>query len=147
MVKKLKSLAGKSSMDNDFAQTVRESAQQIWLAGLGAFAKAQASGTKLGTEGVKMFDALVKEGETRQSFVRKVTGDKMAEAAAKASGTWDKLEQVFEDRVARSLSSLGVPPKKDIERLSKRVAELTEVVQNLEGAKKKPAPRRSAAKK
>lgn len=147
MVKKLKSLAGKSSMDNDFAQTVRESAQQIWLAGLGAFAKAQQSGTKLGTEGVKMFDALVKEGETRQSFVRKVTGDKMAEAAAKASGTWDKLEQVFEDRVARSLSSLGVPTKKDIERLSKRVAELTEVVQNLEGAKKKPAPRRSAAKK
>jgi len=147
MVKKLKSLAGKASMDNDFAQTVRESAQQIWLAGLGAFAKAQASGTKLGAEGVKMFDALVKEGETRQSFVRKVTGDKMAEAAAKASGTWDKLEQVFEDRVARSLSSLGVPTKKDIERLSKRVAELTEVVQNLEGAKKKPAPRRSTAKK
>jgi len=147
MVKKLKSLAGKASMDNDFAQTVRESAQQIWLAGLGAFAKAQASGTKLGAEGVKMFDALVKEGETRQSFVRKVTGDKMAEAAAKASGTWDKLEQVFEDRVARFLSSLGVPTKKDIERLSKRVAELTEVVQNLEGAKKKPAPRRSTAKK
>lgn len=146
MVKKLKSLAGKGSSENEFAQTVRESAQQIWLAGLGAFAKAQQSGTKLGAEGVKMFEALVKEGETRQSFVRKVTGDKMAEAAAKASGTWDKLEQVFEDRVARSLSSLGVPTKKDIERLSKRVAELTEVVQSLEGAKK-PAPRRSAAKK
>jgi len=146
MVKKLKSLAGKGSGESEFAQTVRESAQQIWLAGLGAFAKAQQSGTKLGAEGVKVFEALVKEGETRQSFVRKVTGDKMAEAAAKASGTWDKLEQVFEDRVARSLSSLGVPTKKDIERLSKRVAELTEVVQNLEGAKK-PAPRRSAAKK
>ena len=145
MVKKLKSLAGKASAENDFAQTVRDSAQQIWLAGLGAFAKAQASGTKLGTEGIKMFDALVKEGETRQSFVRKVTGDKMAEAAAKASGTWDKLEQVFEDRVASSLSSLGVPTKKDIERLSKRVAELTEVVQKLDGAK--PAPRRRTAAK
>ncbi len=149
MVKKLKSLAGKASAESDFAQTVRDSAQQIWLAGLGAFAKAQQSGTKLGAEGMKMFDALVKEGETRQSFVRKVTGDKMAEAAAKASGTWDKLEQVFEDRVARSLSSLGVPTKKDIERLSKRVAELTEVVQKLDGAKSgaKPATRRSAAKK
>ena len=92
-----------------------------------------------------MFDALVKEGEARQSFVRKVTGKKVAEAAAKASGTWDKLEQVFEDRVARSLSSLGVPTKKDIETLSKRVAELTEVVQTLSG--EKPAPRRRAAKK
>jgi poly(hydroxyalkanoate) granule-associated protein len=146
MVKKLKALAGGASGESEFAQTVRESAQQIWLAGLGAFAKAQASGSKFQAEGAKMFDALVKEGEARQSFVRKVTGKKVAEAAAKASGTWDKLEQVFEDRVARSLSSLGVPTKKDIETLSKRVAELTEVVQELSGGKAKPAPRRRAAK-
>jgi poly(hydroxyalkanoate) granule-associated protein len=123
MVKKLKALAGGASADNEFAQTVRESAQQIWLAGLGAFAKAQASGTKFQAEGAKIFEALVKEGEARQSFVRKATGMKVAEAAAKASGTWDKLEQVFEDRVARSLSSLGVPTKKDIESLSRRVAD------------------------
>lgn len=146
MVKKLKALAGGASAESEFAQTVRDSAQQIWLAGLGAFAKAQASGTKFQAEGAKIFEALVKEGEARQSFVRKVTGKKMAEAAAKASGTWDKLEQVFEDRVARSLSSLGVPTKKDIETLSKRVTELTEVVQGLNGGKVKPAPRRRAAK-
>ncbi len=145
MVKKLKSLAGVASMESEFAQTVRDSAQQIWLAGLGAFAKAQARGTKIQVEGAKMFEALVKEGEARQSFVRKVAGDKVAEAAARATGTWDKLEQVFEDRVARSLSSLGVPTKKDIETLSKRVAELTEVVHKLNG-EKKPAPRRRAAK-
>lgn len=154
MVKKLKSLAGVASMDSEFAQTVRDSAQQIWLAGLGAFAKARARGTKLQDEGAKMFEALVKEGEIRQSFVRKVTGDKVAEMAGKASGTWDKLEQVFEDRVARSLASLGVPTKKDIEALSKRVAELTEVVQGLNAEKpavprraaRKPAARRRAAK-
>ena len=146
MVKKLKALAGGASAESEFAQTVRESAQQIWLAGLGAFAKAQASGTKFQAEGAKIFEALVREGEARQSFVRKVTGKKVAEAAAKASGTWDKLEQVFEDRVARSLSSLGVPTKKDIESLSKRVTELTEVVQGLNGGKAKPAPRRRAAK-
>lgn len=146
MVKKLKALAGGASAESEFAQTVRESAQQIWLAGLGAFAKAQASGTKFQAEGAKIFEALVKEGEARQSFVRKATSMKVAEAAAKASGTWDKLEQVFEDRVARSLSSLGVPTKKDIESLSRRVAELTEVVQNLSGGKPKPAPRRRAAK-
>ena len=143
MVKKLKALAGGAAAEGEFAQTVRESAQQIWLAGLGAFAKAQARGTKFQAESARIFDALVREGEARQSFVRKVTGKKVAEAAAKASGTWDKLEQVFEDRVARSLSSLGVPTKKDIETLSKRVAELTEVVQNLNGAAK---PTRRAAK-
>ena len=146
MVKKLKALAGGASGESEFAQTVRESAQQIWLAGLGAFAKAQERGTKFQAESARIFDALVREGEARQSFVRKVTGKKVAEAAAKASGTWDKLEQVFEDRVARSLSSLGVPTKKDIETLSKRVTELTEVVQGLNGGKAKPAPRRRAAK-
>ncbi len=135
MVKKLKALAG-GAADNQFSQTVKDSAQQIWLAGLGAFAKAQA-------EGMKAFSSLVKEGESIQSRTTKVAGEKVAEAAAKASGTWDKLEQVFEDRVARSLSSLGVPTKKDIETLSKRVAELTEVVQNLNGAAK---PTRRAAK-
>ncbi|MBV6474773.1 MAG: phasin family protein [Rhodocyclaceae bacterium] len=136
MVKKLKSLAGGAG-DKQFAQTVKDSAQQIWLAGLGAFVKAQA-------EGMKAFNTLVKEGETLQSRTSKVASAKVAEAAAKASGTWDKLEQVFEDRVARSLSSLGVPTKKDIETLSKRVAELTEVVQSLNGGK--PAPRRRTAK-
>jgi len=134
MVKKLKTLAGGAG-DKQFAQTVKDSAQQIWLAGLGAFVKAQA-------EGMKAFNTLVKEGETLQSRTSKVASAKVAEAAAKASGTWDKLEQVFEDRVARSLSSLGVPTKKDIETLSKRVAELTEVVQKLSG--EKPAPRRRA---
>lgn len=135
MVKKLKAIAG--GTDTQFAQTVKESAQQIWLAGLGAFVKAQA-------EGMKAFNNLVKEGESLQSRTSKAASAKVAEAAAKASGTWDKLEKVFEDRVARALSSLGVPTKKDIETLTRRVSELTEVVQGLNGGK--PAPRRRAAK-
>ena len=129
MVKKFKTLS-----ENQLAQTVRESAHQIWLAGLGAYSKAQ-------EEGTKVFDALVKEGETIQKKTRKAADEKMAVVAGKAAGTWDRLEQVFEDRVARALSSLGVPSKKDIDKLSKRVAELTAVVQQLteaqEGTAKK----------
>lgn len=129
MVKKFKALS-----ENQLAQTVRESAHQIWLAGLGAYSKAQ-------EEGNKVFDALVKEGEIIQKKTRKAADEKMAVVAGKAAGTWDRLEQVFEDRVARALSSLGVPSKKDIDKLSKRVAELTTVVQQLteaqEGASKK----------
>lgn len=139
MVKKFKALS-----ENQLAQTVRESAHQIWLAGLGAYSKAQ-------EEGNKVFDALVKEGETIQKKTRKAADEKMAVVAGKAAGTWDRLEQVFEDRVARALSSLGVPTKKDIDKLSKRVAELTAVVQQLtdaqEGAVKKvakPAPKAAA---
>jgi poly(hydroxyalkanoate) granule-associated protein len=123
MGKKLKALAG-SLTENQLAMTVKDSAQQIWLAGLGAFAKAQ-------EEGGKVFEALVKEGETIQARTRKMTDEKIAVVAGKAAGTWDRLEQVFEDRVARALGTLGVPSKKDIEKLSKRVAELTLVVQSL----------------
>ena len=135
MGKKLKALAG-SLTENQLALTVKDSAQQIWLAGLGAFAKAQ-------EEGGKVFDALVKEGETIQARTRKMTDEKIAAVAGKATGTWDRLEQVFEDRVARSLGSLGVPSKKDIDKLSKRVVELTAVVQ---GLTEKQATPKAAAK-
>ncbi|MCK6405554.1 MAG: phasin family protein [Rhodocyclaceae bacterium] len=131
MAKKLKALAG-AVADNQFALTVKDSAHQIWLAGLGAFAKAQ-------EEGNKVFDALVKEGESIQARTRKVADEKIAEVAGRAAGTWDRLETVFEERVARALGTLGVPTKKDIDRLSKRVAELTAAVAELSEGKAAPA--------
>jgi poly(hydroxyalkanoate) granule-associated protein len=139
MGKKLKALAG-SLTENQLALTVKDSAQQIWLAGLGAFAKAQ-------EEGGKVFDALVKEGETIQARTRKMTDERIAVVAGKAAGTWDRLEQVFEDRVARALGSLGVPSKKDIDKLSKRVVELTAVVQGLTEGKSASKPAVKAAAK
>lgn len=138
MAKKLKSV-GK---DSQLSATIRESAQQIWLAGLGAFAKAQ-------QEGNKVYDALIREGEAIQQKTRKVTEDKVAEMAAKATGTWDKLEQVFENRVARSLHSLGVPTRDEVAALTKRIAELKAELDKLNTAKPKaaaakPAPRAAA---
>jgi poly(hydroxyalkanoate) granule-associated protein len=148
MVKKLKSIAGAS--DKQLADVVRDSAQQIWLAGLGAFGKAQ-------EEGVKVFDALVREGKTLESRTRRmaearvgVVGDKVGKAATratqKANATWDRLEQVFEDRVARALNRLGVPTNKDIHALAKRVEELNETVRRLSGAAT-PRAAKAAAKK
>jgi poly(hydroxyalkanoate) granule-associated protein len=149
MVRKLKALAG-SRGDGKLAQTVRDSAQQIWLAGLGAFSKAQA-------EGGKVFGALVKEGQTIQAKTRKVAGAKMDEmtstlgrmatkATSQATGNWDKLEQVFEERVARALNRIGVPTDKDIQNLAKRVEELTASVKKLDGGTaRKPAKRKAAA--
>jgi len=142
VVKKLKAV----SRDSQLSATIRESAQQIWLAGLGAFAKAQ-------EEGNRVFDALIREGEAIQKRTRKITEDKVTEMAARATGTWDKLEQVFESRVARSLNSLGVPTKDDVAQLAKRVAELKAEVEKLNrgaaaGKPKAPAraPRKAAAK-
>jgi poly(hydroxyalkanoate) granule-associated protein len=136
MGKKLKTLAAGLS-ENQLAQTVKDSAHQIWLAGLGAFSKAQ-------EEGGKVFDALVREGEGIQARTRKLTDEKIAVVTGKAAGTWDRLEQVFEERVARALGSLGVPSKKDIDKLSKRVVELTAVVQEL--TESKAAPKAPAKK-
>jgi poly(hydroxyalkanoate) granule-associated protein len=124
MAKKLKALAEEAGSENQLAAKIKDSANQIWLAGLGAFAKAQA-------EGGKMFEALVQEGETIQNKARKSAEETLSEVKSKATGTWDKLEQVFEDRVARALHSLSVPTRKDVDSLAKRVAELTKVVEKL----------------
>jgi poly(hydroxyalkanoate) granule-associated protein len=131
MVKRLKDIAA-TSTDSKLANTIRDSAQQIWLAGLGAFSKAQ-------EEGVKVFDALVKEGKGLEAKTRKLTEERVGEvtdqvskaaqtATTKANAAWDKLEQVFEDRVARSLNRLGVPTNKDIRLLSKQVEALSAAV-------------------
>jgi poly(hydroxyalkanoate) granule-associated protein len=146
MVKKLKTLA--KDEEKQLASAVRTSAQQIWQAGLGAFAKAQ-------EEGGRVFSKLVKDGNELQNRTKKmaenkvsdVTGTvtKVAEGVSKqASGSWDKLEQVFEDRVARALGSIGVPTKKDIHALTRRVEQLSKAVAELTGEK---LPAAKAARK
>jgi poly(hydroxyalkanoate) granule-associated protein len=141
MSKKLKELAeGKS--DTELATLIKNSANQIWLAGLGAFAKAQ-------EEGTKVFETLIKEGEAVQERAKKSADDKISEVKKQATGSWDKLEQVFEERVARALHSLNVPTRKDIEHLSKRVSELTHEVKTLsaELEQRKTPPKVVAAAK
>jgi len=168
MVKKLQKLAAKKKpaagngfadalggalpaglLDNHLAQAVKDSAQQIWAAGLGAFSKAQG-------EGGKVFEALVKEGlnlqkktqsaaETKLSAVAsKVTG-MAGDVGAKAGQHWDKLESIFEERVARALNRLGVPSAKDIDSLIARIDALSVAV-GVAPAKKAAAPKKAAAK-
>ena len=138
MVKKLQKLnADKKKSNAQLSSTVKESAQQIWLAGLGAFSKAQ-------EEGGKVFEALVKEGLTIQRKTQAVAEEKITEATSrvttmasdigsKAQGQWDKLENIFEDRVAKALAKLGVPSARDLEALSARVDALAK------GSKAAPA--------
>ncbi|PJI99213.1 poly(hydroxyalkanoate) granule-associated protein [Acidovorax sp. 69] len=144
MVKKLQKLSADNKKSNaQLSSTVKDSAQQIWLAGLGAFSKAQ-------EEGGKVFEALVKEGLTIQRKTQAVAEEKITEATSrvttmasdigsKAQGQWDKLENIFEDRVAKALSKLGVPSARDLEVLSARVDALTK-------GSAKAAPAKTAAK-
>jgi poly(hydroxyalkanoate) granule-associated protein len=134
MPKKLKALAGGDK--SQIATAIRDSASQIWLAGLGAFAKAQ-------KEGGKLFEALVKEGEVVQKQAKKSAEDALADVKSSALKSWDQLEHVFEDRVARALHTLNVPTKKDIDTLSHRVAELTAVTKKLAAPKEPSHPHHS----
>ena len=121
--------------DESLKDSIKDSAQQIWQAGLGAFNKAQ-------LEGTKAFEALVKEGVNLQHKTQSAAEEKISEAASKiniiasdmsskATGQWDKLETIFEDRVAKVLSKLGVPSAKDINALMARIDELNDTVQKL----------------
>ena len=51
--------------------------------------------------------------------------------SSKASGQWDKLENIFEERVAKALNKLGVPSAKDISALIDRIDALNKAVQKL----------------
>jgi len=117
------------------SQKIMGSAQQIWQAGLGAFGQAQEQGSK-------MFDTLVKEGLAWEKATRKYTTSKVDEVREvvestvssvkeRATDTLDRLEHVFEDRVSRALGKLGIPGRRDLEELSKQVAQLHKAVQEL----------------
>ncbi len=139
MVKKLKAMAAGAGSNGHLANAIKESAHQIWLAGLGAFSKAQ-------EEGNKVFEALVREGNSIQKRTMQMTEDKVNEVTSRvakmagqvqkqANTSWDRLESVFEERVERALQRLGVPTSKEVQALTKRVEALTASVHKLGGAK------------
>lgn len=132
------------------SKSLSESAQQIWLAGVGAFGRAQAEGTKL-------FEGLVKEGVSLENTARKfaghraeevrdAVGSRVGQARERAVDTWDRLEKVFEGRVQKALVSLGVPGRDDLRDLANRVDTLTaELRRQRGGSARKAASVRKAA--
>ncbi|NRF71451.1 phasin family protein [Aquincola sp. S2] len=155
MVKKLQKMADKKAaspaglLDSQLANTIKASAQQIWLAGLGAFAKAQGEGTKV-------FETLMKEGQSLHRKTQAVASEKLGDVAGKmsamagevggkANAQWDKLETIFEERTARAMNKLGVPTAKDVAALTERVDALAAAVAKLGG--KVEAPKAARAPK
>ena len=150
MVKKLKQMAEKKAassgrlLDGVLAGQVKDSAQQIWLAGMGAFSRAQAEGTKV-------FEALVKEGASLQKKTQSAAEEKLSgvtskmssmagDVQAKAGQHWDKLESIFEERTAKAMNKLGVPSAKDVDALIARIDELSAKVAKLSKSAPPKAP-------
>ena len=160
MVTKVKQKSGEKSagaaglFDSALAGSVKDSAQQIWLAGMGAFAKAQAEGTR-------SFEKLIQDGITLQRKTQGMAEEKLgevtgkmtamaSEVTSKAGQHWDKLESIFEQRTAKAMGRLGVPTAKDMAALHARIGELEAKLGKAAGKKaaaKKAAPAKKAAAK
>ncbi|RYX96072.1 MAG: poly granule associated protein [Comamonadaceae bacterium] len=145
MVKKTRARDDNNTTASPISGGVKDSARQIWLAGLGAFARAQ-------EEGGKVFDTLVKDGLSIQRKTQVAaeeslaqTSDRMAKMTSdiqsKAVNPWGKLENIFEDRVAKALDNLRVPSAKTVDELLARVEVLEQKL-----AANPPAPRKSRSK-
>jgi len=108
-------------------EEIKASAHKIWLAGLGALAAAE-------EEGSKIFNTLVEKGEGYESRGKEELAkvkDKVEGAFGKAEGSWEKLGDAFDERVAGAVKRLGVPSSEEITNLTKRVEELTLKVDQL----------------
>jgi len=133
--------------DNQMAKKIKESANQIWLAGLGAYSKAE-------QEGSKIFDALVQDGESIENKAKgqvdnqlTAAKDRVAEMRDRATGSWEKIEKAFDERVSKALGRLNIPTKKDIDLLNDRIESLNSEISALTKAKKSPSKKATTAKK
>lgn len=140
---RFKKKSGTGAPPGDAQGKLRESAQHIWMAGLGAFSRAQVQGSKL-------FDSLIREGQTIESKTRHFTSgrahevrDRMENTVGnvkeRAADTWDRLEKVFEDRVSRALTRLGVPGRDEMQALVQRVEDLNRSVRAQQTGSSAPA--------
>ena len=119
--------------DPQLAGKIKDSARQIWLAGLGAYTKAE-------EDAGRFFERLVQEGEQLESKTRgvvekqiKSVEDRVEGVRERASGTWDKLETMFDQRVSGALRRLGIPRREDIEALQRRIDALEAELRRLRG--------------
>jgi len=143
---KVKSTARKARTRAGKAQAnVIENAQHVWLAGMGAVAKAQ-------KEGPAAFQEAVAEGlqllTRSRTTAEKVIRDVFESAQGSATETWDNLEALFQSRVQKALQQIGVPTASEIRLLTKRVAELNDNVKALSArsSKAKRAPAKARRK-
>jgi poly(hydroxyalkanoate) granule-associated protein len=115
-------------------------AHQIWLAGLGAYAKA-------GKEGADYFKKLVSEGEAVEKQGKELVSTQVESATSRVNSkvesirerfqtrtgtSLNKVEEVFDERVASALGRMGIPSKKDVDQLSAKLDDLTAAIKSME---------------
>ena len=120
---------------NTWASKVEQYSRKIWLAGLGVYSKVDSDGSKL-------FDSLVKEGEKAEKLT-KAAAPKSTKSSARskvedvkdlALGKWGELEEAFDKRLSSAISRLGVPSRDEVKALHAKVEALTKHIEKLTAA-------------
>ncbi len=122
-----------SDQNAQLSEKIKESARQIWLAGLGAYNKAE-------EDTGRIFEKLVKEGEELENMTRgavekrfKAVEDRVEGVREKATDTFGKLESVFDQRVSAAMTRLGMPSKAQVHELEQHILALEARIKKLEG--------------
>lgn len=151
MAKNLKGAA--APKDTQLADAVRDSAHEIWQAGLGAFEKAR-------QEGGEVFALLVKEGievqkrtqhlaEHQLSGVTETVTKLTDNISKQVASSLEKVGAMLEERLVRALNGLGVPTQDEVKALTEQIAQLNKSVHALQGKRvpaDKPAAKKAPAK-
>ena len=124
-------MAGIRKNGSAWSEDIEKYSRQIWLAGLGAYAK-------IGEDGSKLFDALVKDGERAEHQVRSEietlksgARGRVADVRDKALGKWNALEDAFDKRLGGAIARLGVPSRQELKALNGKVEALSRQLERL----------------
>ncbi|MEO4175642.1 phasin family protein [Acinetobacter pittii] len=111
----------KSKSSRKSALDFRKYTKQIWLAGLGAFSRAE-------EEGNKLFDSLVKVGEELESKTGDLADNTVGKVTEKAkesvSETKDRAEKILDTSVNHSLNRIGLVTPKDLQHIEQLLVQL-----------------------
>lgn len=121
---------------------VKGYARKIYLAGLGAYAKAGAegaeyfkelvkSGESLESKGRKLVDEQVEAANSQLDSVKKTVNSNVSSVKGKVEVQLDKIEKAFDSRVAAALNRIGIPSKQDVEALSAKLDELSALLEHV----------------
>lgn len=143
--------AGKAS---EATGTLLENVQQIWLAGMGAIARAQKEGPTAFQDAVREgFELLNRSRSTTEKMIRDVfesaqesVQGHLGTAREQATETWDNIEALFQSRVQKALQQIGVPSADEVRLLTRRVAELNDTVKALAARPARARAKKSAAR-
>ncbi|MGN0857769.1 MAG: phasin family protein [Stenotrophomonas sp.] len=127
---------------DSFTHRLGESAQQVWLAGLGAFNRAQ-------SEGSRLFESLVRDGQAyeQRSKAAGASGwnvqDNLAaglgQARERGARTWDKVEHAFDEQVQAVLRRLNMPTAAQVAALETELAALRQRLAAIEAQQARTA--------